>query len=282
MDPSEPEEKLGGLGAVLPVDDVPYPSDSLADQHRRSREVGDDANRVAPPERVDRPADEAAEYAAPDADATVPDGEDPAGVARAFQQQGARMLHLVDLDGAFRGASGNRAAIEAIRAAVSIPLEVGGGMRAFADISDMLAMGVDSVIIGTMAVENPHDLERALGKFGPESIQLGIDARKGRVAVKGWREDTSLEAVSFALAWKAKNIQRAIFTDIARDGMLQGPNPEAIRDFAEGSGLKVTASGGVSSAEDVAQLAGLEPVGVDRVIIGKALYEGTIRLSELL
>ena len=209
-------------------------------------------------------------------------GEDPAGVARAFQQQGARMLHLVDLDGAFRGAGGNRAAIEAIRAAVSIPLEVGGGMRAFADISDMLAMGVDSVIIGTMAVENPHDLERALGEFGPESIQLGIDARKGRVAVKGWREDTSLEAVSFALAWKAKSVQRAIFTDIARDGMLQGPNLAAIREFAEGSGLKVTASGGVTSAEDVAELAGLEPLGVDRVIIGKALYEGTIRLSEVL
>ncbi len=225
--------------------------------------------------------------------------DDPARMARSFQDAGATMLHLVDLDGAFAGQSANLESIKAVRAAVDIPIELGGGLRSAEAIDGMLALGIDSVIVGTLAVREPEVLERAVerharggagrfqiaGRDVGERIQLGIDARDGRVSVHGWAEDTALEAVAFARDWKAKGIARVIFTDIARDGMLQGPNLEAIAAFARGSGVRVTASGGVSRAEDVRALAALAEQGargVDRVIIGKALYEGTIRLEDLL
>jgi phosphoribosylformimino-5-aminoimidazole carboxamide ribotide isomerase len=208
-------------------------------------------------------------------------GTDPAAQARRFVEAGARMLHLVDLDGAFRGASANLAAVKAIRAAVDVPLELGGGLRSLEDIAGVLALGVDAAIVGTLAVRDPQALARALQRFGGERVQLGIDARAGRVAVQGWAEATDLEAVAFAVHWRARGVARVIFTDIARDGMLGGPNTAAIRAFARGTGLRVTASGGVSSADDVRTLAGLEPEGVDRVIIGKAFYEGTLGLEIL-
>lgn len=206
---------------------------------------------------------------------------DPAAVARGFEEAGARMLHLVDLDGAFGGHTANLEAIRAVREAVRIPIELGGGMRSPEDIADMLALGIDSIIVGTMAVRDAPALEQALMRAAPDQIQLGIDARDGRVSIRGWREDTPLEAVAFAKDWKARGIGRVIFTDIARDGMMQGPNLEAIRAFAEGSGMRVTASGGVSRPEDIHNLEALEPLGVDRVIVGKALYEGTVTLSEV-
>jgi phosphoribosylformimino-5-aminoimidazole carboxamide ribotide isomerase len=213
-------------------------------------------------------------------DETVYSGDPPA-VARDFAAQGARMLHLVDLDGAFRGESANLAAVRAIRAAVDVPLELGGGLRTLEDIAAVLALGVDSAIVGTLAVRDPPALERALARFGPGRVQLGIDARAGRVAVQGWAEDTALDAVAFAQGWRAKGVERIIFTDIARDGMLAGPNTEAIGAFARAAGVRVTASGGVTRRADVEALAALEPDGVDRVIIGKALYEGTLSLAEL-
>ncbi|MDH4246611.1 MAG: 1-(5-phosphoribosyl)-5-[(5-phosphoribosylamino)methylideneamino]imidazole-4-carboxamide isomerase [Deltaproteobacteria bacterium] len=208
-------------------------------------------------------------------------GDDPGAMARGFQQGGAGMLHLVDLDGAFRGRSGNLEAVRAIRAAVDIPLELGGGMRTEQDIAAMLELGLDSVIVGTMAVRDPSGLERALKRFGGDRVQLGIDAREGKVAVQGWEEATTLEALSFALEWKARGITRVIFTDIARDGMLSGPNLTAIRDFARGSGLRITASGGVACPADLKALAALEVHGVDRAIVGKALYEGAVTLADL-
>ena len=209
-------------------------------------------------------------------------GEDPAAVARGFQQEGAEMLHLVDLDGAFRGKSANLDAIRAIRAAIDLPIELGGGMRTMADIEGMLGLGIDSVIVGTTAVRNPEVLVEALEKHGGEKIQLGVDARDGKVAVQGWEDETALDAVAFGLEWKTKGVARVIFTDIARDGMLTGPNLEAVKNYAKATGLRITASGGVSKAEDIHQLATLEPLGVDRVIVGKAIYEGTLKLSEVL
>ncbi len=206
---------------------------------------------------------------------------DPVAVARSFEVSGARMLHIVDLDGAFQGQSANRDVIQAILAAVTIPIEVGGGMRSRADIDAMLAFGVDSVIIGTLAVHDPACVEEAVRSCGAGRIQLGIDARDGRVSVRGWEEHTSLDAIAFALEWKARGVQRVIFTDIARDGMLQGPNLPAIRQFAQATGLRVTASGGVSNRADVERLRELEPIGVDRVIVGKALYEGAVTLREI-
>jgi phosphoribosylformimino-5-aminoimidazole carboxamide ribotide isomerase len=207
--------------------------------------------------------------------------DDPAAVARQFVADGARMLHLVDLDGAFHGESENLAAVRAIRAAVDVPLELGGGLRSLNEIAAVLALGIDSAIVGTLAVRNPILLEQALARYGGERVQLAIDAREGRVAVDGWAEDTVLEAVAFAVTWRERGIERVIFTDIARDGMLAGPNTEAIGAFARGAGVRVTASGGVTRAEDVRALAELEPAGVDRVIIGKALYEGALSLAEL-
>lgn len=206
---------------------------------------------------------------------------DPAAVARRFQADGARMLHLVDLDGAFSGQTANLEAIQAVRAAVTIPIELGGGMRTLEDVERMLGLGIDSVIVGTMAVRHPEVLQAALARFGGACVQLGVDAREGKVAVHGWEEGTALDAVAFARDWREKGVERVIFTDIARDGMMGGPNLEATRAFAEGAGVKVTASGGVSTPADLAALAALEPFGVDRAIVGKALYEGTVTLSEV-
>jgi phosphoribosylformimino-5-aminoimidazole carboxamide ribotide isomerase len=208
-------------------------------------------------------------------------GSDPAAQARAFVAAGARMLHLVDLDGAFRGESANLGAVQAIRAAVDVPLELGGGLRSLEDIERVLALGVDSAIVGTLAVRDPDALTRALERHGGERVQLGIDAREGRVAVQGWAEATPLDALDFARQWRERGVARIIFTDIARDGMLEGPNLAAIRAFARGAGVKVTASGGVSGLADVRAVAALEPEGVERLIVGKAFYEGTLPLDVL-
>lgn len=215
------------------------------------------------------------------ADAETVYDEDPVAVARRFQEAGARMLHLVDLDGAFRGRTANLAVIEAIRETVELELELGGGLRSESDIAGMLELGLDSVIVGTMAVRDPDGLAAALARFGGERIQLGIDAREGRVAVQGWEEETTLDAATFAAGWRERGVTRVIFTDIARDGMLSGPNLAAIRDFAQRSGVRVTASGGVSAPADLEALRELEPAGVDRAIVGKALYEGRVSLDDL-
>ena len=207
--------------------------------------------------------------------------DNPATVAREFEQAGARMLHLVDLDGAFQGESTNLPSIRAIREAVSLPLELGGGLRHLADLEAMLALGIDEVIVGTMAVKQPEVLEEALRLHGGAKIQLGVDARQGMVAVQGWMEATEWNAVEFALHWKSKGIERVVYTDIARDGMLTGPNLDEMRDFAQRTGLRITASGGVSAPSDLAQLAMMEPLGIDRAIVGKAIYEGRVSPGEM-
>jgi phosphoribosylformimino-5-aminoimidazole carboxamide ribotide isomerase len=130
-------------------------------------------------------------------------------------------------------------------------------------------------------VRAPEVLAEALEKFGGERVQLGVDARDGKVSVQGWNEDTALEAIEFARGWKARGVERVIFTDISRDGMMQGPNIAATREFVTGAGLKVTASGGVSCPADLTRLAALEPLGVDRAIVGKAIYEGAVRVEEV-
>ena len=207
--------------------------------------------------------------------------DDPVEVARNFEYAGAKMLHLVDLDGAFGEASANREVVRAIRAAISLPLELGGGIRAAEEIGEVLESGIDEVIVGTMAVREPEDLEMALGRHGGGRIQLGVDARDGKVAVHGRLEATEWDAIEFANLWKSKGIERVVFTDIARDGMLTGPNLDAIRRFAEGTHLRITASGGVSAPSDLALLAAMEPLGVDRAIVGKAIYEGRVSPGEM-
>ncbi len=146
----------------------------------------------------------------------------------------------------------------------------------------MLETGVASVIIGTMAVKHPESFEEALFRYGSKSLLLGLDARERRVAVEGWQEGTELDDIGFALRWKEKGVERVIFTDIARDGMLRGPNLEVLEDFASQTELKVTASGGVSTQEDLRNLRRLENLGVDQVIVGKAFYDGRIDPLEAL
>lgn len=207
--------------------------------------------------------------------------DDPAAMARSFEDAGAKRLHLVDLDGAFLGKGANLASIRSILKNISIPVQLGGGLRTAENIEQMFEIGVSSVIVGTMAVKNPDVLEDVIQRFSGEKIILGIDARNRKVSIEGWQEGTEIDDVEFALRWKKLGIKRVIFTDIARDGMLSGPNLEALSDFARRTGLKIVASGGVSSMADLEQLKTLEAVGVDQVISGKAIYEGKLDLKEV-
>lgn len=207
--------------------------------------------------------------------------DDPAAMACSFEDAGAKRLHLVDLDGAFRGQGKNLDSIHSILKSISIPVQLGGGLRTADDVERMLKLGVSSVIIGTMAVKNPDIFEDIIKRYSSEQIILGIDARNRKVAIEGWQEGTEIYDVDFALHWKKVGIQRVVFTDIARDGMLSGPNMEALRNFARGTGLKIVASGGISSMEDLEQLKTLEEDGVDQVISGKAIYEGKLDLKEI-
>ena len=215
------------------------------------------------------------------ADAETVYSGDPAAMARSFEDAGAKRLHLVDLDGAFMGQCTNFNSIHSILKTISIPVQLGGGLRTADDVERMLKLGVSSVIIGTMAVKNPDVFEDIIKHYSGEQIILGIDARNRKVAIEGWQEGTEIYDVDFALHWKKVGIQRVVFTDIARDGMLSGPNMEALRNFAHGTGLKIVASGGVSSMEDLELLKTLEADGVDQVISGKAIYEGKLDLKEI-
>ncbi|MDA0287763.1 MAG: 1-(5-phosphoribosyl)-5-[(5-phosphoribosylamino)methylideneamino]imidazole-4-carboxamide isomerase [Proteobacteria bacterium] len=206
-------------------------------------------------------------------------GEDPVETALSFEEQGAEQIHLVDLDGAFRGESKNLEQVERIAQAVKVPIELGGGIRSLDDISRVFDLGVNFVIIGTIAVKNPKILEEAIKKFQNQLI-LGLDAKDGKVAVSGWVEVTEFSDEEFANQWKQHGINRVIYTDISRDGMLTGPNLSSLRRMAISTGLKITASGGVSSLDDLKQLAELEQGGVDEVIVGKAIYERKLDLRE--
>jgi len=206
-------------------------------------------------------------------------GEDPVETALSFEEQGAEQIHLVDLDGAFRGESKNLEQVERIAQEVKVPLELGGGIRSLNDISRVFDLGVSFVIIGTIAVKNPKILEEAIQKFENQLI-LGLDAKDGKVAVSGWVEVTEFSDEEFANQWKQHGINRVIYTDISRDGMLTGPNLSSLRRMAIATGLKITASGGVSSLDDLKQLVELERDGVDEVIVGKAIYERQLDLRE--
>jgi len=206
---------------------------------------------------------------------------DPAEVAREYESAGARLIHLVDLDGAFLGAaSENQKIIRRIASEVHIPLEVGGGVRSIDDMRNLLeSVGARFVIVGTLAIEKPDVLEEAVNQFG-DSIIVGIDARGSRVATRGWTETTQTDALALARQVASVGARRIICTDIARDGQLAGPNFDMTREIARASGVRVTASGGVSSLEDITRLSALEAFGVDSVIVGKALYEKRFTLKE--
>ncbi len=206
---------------------------------------------------------------------------DPIEVARNYEQGGAELIHLVDLDGAFLGgASENQRIIGAIAREVNVPVEVGGGVRSLADIEALLTdVGASFVIVGTLAVERSDVLQEAVSRYG-ESVVVGIDARGEWVATRGWKEATEVRALDLARRVVEMGVGRIIYTDIARDGRLEGPNLEMTREIAIASKARVTASGGVSSLEDIARLCELEGDGVDSVIVGKALYEGRFNVEQ--
>ncbi len=208
--------------------------------------------------------------------------DDPIAVARVWQGSGARFLHVVDLDGAFAGSPRNLDTIQEIIKAVKIPVEVGGGIRDLPTVERLLQLGVARVILGTAAIQNPALVFQACERFGSESIVVGIDARDGKVAIEGWGLTAGKDALELADEIHQLGITRIVFTDISRDGTLKGPNLEAIKKLALSCKVKVIASGGVSTIADIAALNELAPLGVEAVIIGKALYAGTLNIEEAL
>jgi phosphoribosylformimino-5-aminoimidazole carboxamide ribotide isomerase len=205
--------------------------------------------------------------------------DNPGAQARAWQDQGAELLHIVDLDGAFAGQPKNSDAIEQILKAITIPAQLGGGIRDIATIKAYLSLGLSRVIIGTAAQRNPELVREACAQF-PGRIVVGIDAKNGMVAVQGWAEVTDITAVDLARKFEGFGVSAIIYTDISRDGMLQGPNLEATKALAEAVSIPIIASGGVSSLNDIENLMAIESSGVSGVITGKAVYTGAIHLSE--
>jgi phosphoribosylformimino-5-aminoimidazole carboxamide ribotide isomerase len=203
--------------------------------------------------------------------------DNPAEQALKWQAQGAQLLHLVDLDGAFAGEPKNRAAIEGIMRELSIPAQLGGGIRDLATIEAYLSLGLSRVIIGTAAQRQPELVTEACRRF-PGQIVVGIDAKDGMVAVQGWAEVTDVRAIDLARRFAGDGVAAIIYTDINRDGMMQGPNIEATRQLAEAIDIPVIASGGVSSLRDIENLLAIEKSGVSGVITGKAIYTGALDL----
>lgn len=201
----------------------------------------------------------------------------PAAQAKIWQEQGGELLHIVDLDGAFAGVPRNKAAIEAIVRAIDIPTELGGGVRDLATIEAYLQLGIGRVILGTVAKEKPELVQEACRLF-PGRIVVGIDASNGFVAVRGWADVTEKKATEMAKEMEGFGVEAIIYTDIARDGMMQGPNLEATRALAESIRIPVIASGGVSSLKDIENLMAIEDAGVVGVITGKAIYSGALDL----
>ena len=207
--------------------------------------------------------------------------DDPVAVARAFADGGAPRLHVVDLDGARTGTGGNEGIIAAIIAAVGIPVQVGGGIRTLERANEILALGADRIIVGTVAALDPDSIGAILAAWG-ERVIVGADTSGGMVATHGWQETTGETAADFARRLVGQGARRFLFTDIARDGMLAGVNVEATAAFARAAGVPVIASGGVGGPDDISALREVQPDGVEGVIIGKALYAGRLSLADAL
>ena len=203
-------------------------------------------------------------------------GSDPAGMARRWVDQGARYLHLVDLDGAKHGRPVNGESVRRIVAAVDVPAQLGGGLRTETDIAEVLSWGVERVIIGTKALKDPKWFAQVCRRF-PNRIVLGVDARDGRVATEGWLETSDCSATDCAKRYADLPLAAIVYTDISRDGMLDGPNLDGLAEMARTVSMPVIASGGVTTLHDIQRLAQLKLAGC---IIGRALYEGQLDLGE--
>lgn len=208
-------------------------------------------------------------------------GNNPAAQATRFEQAGFRWLHLVDLNGAFKGKPVNAAAVKAIREAVSLPIQLGGGIRTLAQIEAWLEAGITRVILGTIALRDPALVKEACKAF-PHKVAVGIDARAGRVAVEGWAEISDMRALDLAKQFEDAGVAAIIYTDISRDGAMEGPNLDETVALAESISTPVILSGGISRVEDLIAARAYTGIGLDGVIIGRALYEGTIDPAQAL
>lgn len=206
--------------------------------------------------------------------------DNPAEPAKKWEKEGGEFLHLVDLDGARTGEPKNLDAVKEILKSVKIPAEIGGGIRTMKHIEKILNLGVSRVILGSVAVKNPALVKEACKIYGGEKIVVGIDAKNGIVAVEGWGVSGDIEATELVKRMKEVGIATVIYTDISRDGTLIGVNAKETARLAKESGLKVVASGGVSSIEDIRLLKKYENDGIEGVIVGKSIYTGALNLKE--
>jgi phosphoribosylformimino-5-aminoimidazole carboxamide ribotide isomerase len=213
-------------------------------------------------------ADQATEY-----------GDDPVAMARKWEREGATRLHVIDLDGAFAGQTTHPEIARSILETVRIPVQIGGGIRTLDQVERLLALGAARVILGTAAVERPEMVETAVSRHG-SAVVVGIDARNGRVALRGWRTQSTVAALDLARRMKAIGIERIIYTDIARDGMLYGVNLDETERLAREAQIPVIASGGVVGIQDVRDLWERRAAGIEGVILGRVLYEGKIDLGQ--
>ena len=198
--------------------------------------------------------------------------DDPIEMAKLWRKENAKSLHVTDVDGAEAGHLVNADVIKQMVQTVDIPIELGGGIRTFADVKKAFEIGAYRVVVGTMVIENPDEAKQAIDTYGSSKVVLGIDAENGIVKTRGWKETSGMTAISVALNAKALGFRRVVYTDILRDRTMRGPNFVAIKQLAEKTGMRVTASGGVSGLDDLLKLQELEPLGVDSVVIGGALY----------
>jgi len=209
-------------------------------------------------------------------------GDDPVAMAERWAREGARYLHVVDLDGAREGVPRNFALVSAIAEAVSIPVETGGGIRTDATLRLLAGSRVAKAVLGTSAVEDEAFLERALAVLGPARVVVAVDAENGYVKTKGWQERSDTRALDLAQRLQGVGVREILYTDISRDGMMLSVNLEGIRELAEGCELEIIASGGVTSLDDLRSLKQLEFLGVTGVIAGRALYEERFTVAEAL
>jgi phosphoribosylformimino-5-aminoimidazole carboxamide ribotide isomerase len=206
--------------------------------------------------------------------------DDPVAMAKRWVDDGAKYLHIVDLDGAFQGHPVHQEVIGRIAKAAGVPIEVGGGLRTDQDIQQMLALGVDRAVVGTRAWAEPDLLRQLVDRFG-DQLAVGIDARAGRVQVRGWTETTEASAMALANRVGSAGVKYLIYTDTSKDGMMAGVNAHSVDLICRVAGCSVIASGGVSSAADMKKLRGLKRTNLIGAIVGKALYEGAVRLKDL-
>ncbi|MBN1628238.1 MAG: 1-(5-phosphoribosyl)-5-[(5-phosphoribosylamino)methylideneamino]imidazole-4-carboxamide isomerase [Thermoleophilia bacterium] len=209
-------------------------------------------------------------------------GDDPVAMAERWVREGARFLHVVDLDGARDGVLRNFSLVRAIAEHVAVPVETGGGIRTEEALQEVAGSRVTKAVLGTSAVEDEAFLRRALVVLGPERVVVAVDAEDGFVKTKGWRERSEVRALDLAGRLKVVGVREVLYTDISRDGMMQSVNLEGVRELAEQSGLEIIASGGVTSLEDLRALKALEPLGLTGVIAGRALYEERFTVAEAL